>query len=158
MCRSPLTLFFLGQSVGDRAVGLSPKPLHKARAPEENAHLHRLSGFSLSVNSTGSNDFLISAGSTAGALCVWFHPLALHQDDLPCCPSFVPPCQVTGDSHSHLMFPLLPHLCYFAAEKNHLHRMQLDLTDIDFFVAIYVSLQKALGAAQAVGEEISCQP
>ena len=36
--------------------------------------------------------------------------------------------------------------------------MQLDLTDIDFFVAIYVSLQKALGAAQAVGEEISCQP
>merc|ERR1719268_83943 len=69
------------QPLGNRAVGLSTKPLHQAGSPEEDAHLHRL-----------------PACSTAGSLCFWFHPLALHQDDLPCCSCSVPPSQAPPSS------------------------------------------------------------
>merc|ERR1712240_334167 len=67
--------------LGNRAVGLSTKPLHQAGSPEEDTHLYRL-----------------PACSTAGSLCFWFHPLALHQDDLPCCSCSVPPSQASPSS------------------------------------------------------------
>ena len=112
--------FLLGQSLGNRTVSLPPKPLHKAGAPEEDAHLHRLPGFlpSCLCNSTGSNDFLFPAGTIAGALRVWFHPLALHQDDLPRCPRFVPPCQVNLHRSRQWWSTEIFHYCHFVESIN----------------------------------------
>ena len=64
-------------------VGLSPKPLHPAGAPEEGAPLHRA-----------------TAGAAPGPLCVWVLSHSLHEDGLPT-PHYAPHAYQVSTCISH---------------------------------------------------------